>query len=260
MRTLAACVFAGLLTPLLAGPIGAASISQGGDLMVPPQALTNPINISVSIASASDNGTGQVTSNPAGIDCGTTCSAMFEFGTPMSLTAEGTNGSTFAGWQSEVCTGQGGTCSFDVPPVSIEITALFSGIGPPISQPPPSVPGPTPTMGVPSSPRPSARASTKPTSKAGATRAPASTAAQGETTRPGATAAPGASIEPGTTETSPEESLAPMETPDPADSAAGEGGVPVLLLVLLIGVAAIVVGGGTYFAIRRREGTPPPGA
>ena len=51
-------------------------------------------------------GTGTVISNPAGINCGTTCGAGFAVGTEVTLTASPTAGSTFAGW-SGPCSGTG---------------------------------------------------------------------------------------------------------------------------------------------------------
>jgi hypothetical protein len=51
-------------------------------------------------------GTGTVTSNPAGISCGATCSAAFNGGTVVTLTALPAAGSLFAGW-SGACTGIG---------------------------------------------------------------------------------------------------------------------------------------------------------
>jgi hypothetical protein len=52
--------------------------------------------------------TGTVTSSPAGINCGTTCSANFASGSVVTLTAKASTGSTFAGW-SGACSGTG-TC------------------------------------------------------------------------------------------------------------------------------------------------------
>ena len=49
------------------------------------------------------NGAGSVTSTPAGIDCGPTCSSDFDYGTEVTLTAAAAEGSTFTGW--------GGACS-----------------------------------------------------------------------------------------------------------------------------------------------------
>ena len=46
----------------------------------------------------SGTGAGTVTSSPAGIDCGNTCSGEFESGASVTLTATPAIGSTFAGW------------------------------------------------------------------------------------------------------------------------------------------------------------------
>jgi YVTN family beta-propeller protein len=50
------------------------------------------------------SGSGHVTSNAAGIDCGSTCVASFVGGTPVSLSAAPNSGSTFSGWDG-ACTG-----------------------------------------------------------------------------------------------------------------------------------------------------------
>ncbi len=50
-------------------------------------------------------GTGRVTSVPAGIDCGTTCSALFDHTTPITLTAVPDEGKTFTGWSGAGCSG-----------------------------------------------------------------------------------------------------------------------------------------------------------
>jgi hypothetical protein len=46
-------------------------------------------------------GTGTVTSTPAGIDCGSTCSVPFDANAFMELTATPTIGSTFTGWSGD---------------------------------------------------------------------------------------------------------------------------------------------------------------
>lgn len=51
-------------------------------------------------------GTGSITSTPNGIDCGATCSATFNNGTIVGLTATPAAGSVFAGW-SGACSGTG---------------------------------------------------------------------------------------------------------------------------------------------------------
>jgi hypothetical protein len=46
-------------------------------------------------------GEGTVTSSPAGIACGSTCSALFDFGTTVTLTAVEANGYSFTGWSGD---------------------------------------------------------------------------------------------------------------------------------------------------------------
>jgi hypothetical protein len=53
------------------------------------------------------SGGGVVTSNPAGIDCGTTCQAQFASGTQVTLTAAPDATSLFDGWGG-ACSGTGG--------------------------------------------------------------------------------------------------------------------------------------------------------
>lgn len=52
-------------------------------------------------------GTGTVTSTPAGINCGVTCTAGFVSGSTVVLTASAASGSTFAGWSGNGCSGTG---------------------------------------------------------------------------------------------------------------------------------------------------------
>ena len=55
-------------------------------------------------------GAGTVTSSPAGINCGATCSAGFANGSSVTLTASAATGSTFSGWSGSGCSGKG-TCT-----------------------------------------------------------------------------------------------------------------------------------------------------
>ena len=83
-------------------------------------------------------GTGTVTSNPAGIDCGVTCTVLFNSGTVVTLTATPASGSVFAGWSGD-CTGSGATCqvtmnqdrnvtaSFALALADLVVTVLNSG-------------------------------------------------------------------------------------------------------------------------------------
>jgi len=69
------------------------------------------------------SGQGTVTSNPAGIDCGTTCVAVFNQGTVVTLTAAAAAGSTFGGWSGGGCAGTG-TCIVTMNAVQT-VTATF---------------------------------------------------------------------------------------------------------------------------------------
>jgi hypothetical protein len=74
-------------------------------------------------------GTGKVTSSPAGINCGATCSSGFAAGTPVILTAATTTGSTFMGW-SGACTGSG-SCIVSML-TTTTVTATFNDTTPPV--------------------------------------------------------------------------------------------------------------------------------
>src|SRR5712692_1528776 len=69
-------------------------------------------------------GDGTVTSVPAGINCGPTCSASYTSGTGVTLTAAAAAGSTFTGWIGGGCSG-GGTCTVTVAGATT-ITAGFA--------------------------------------------------------------------------------------------------------------------------------------
>jgi uncharacterized repeat protein (TIGR02543 family) len=68
-------------------------------------------------------GTGTVSSTPAGIMCGTTCSASYPSGTAVTLTAAVPSDSTFTGW-SGACTGTG-SCAVTLTAAST-VTATFT--------------------------------------------------------------------------------------------------------------------------------------
>ena len=69
-------------------------------------------------------GTGTVTSNPAGINCGTDCSEAYVSGTVVTLTASAASDSTFAGW-SGCDTVSGATCTVTVN-AGRTVTAAFN--------------------------------------------------------------------------------------------------------------------------------------
>lgn len=73
-------------------------------------------------------GSGKVTSDPAGIDCGNSCDHVFVAGTAVSLTAAATEGSTFDSWTG-ACAGTYSTCQITVDN-STQVTATFAEAGP----------------------------------------------------------------------------------------------------------------------------------
>jgi len=72
------------------------------------------------------NGSGSVSSNPAGIDCPGTCSSTYDEGSQVTLTATPAAGNQFTGW-SGACTGTG-TCTVTMDSDK-SVTANFEGPG-----------------------------------------------------------------------------------------------------------------------------------
>src|SRR6266702_1757754 len=79
--------------------------------------------------SRTGSGSGSVTSSPAGIDCGSSCTAMYDTGTPVTLTATAVGGSTFSSWGG-TCDGQGNSCTAMINSDST-VTATFQ-LSPPV--------------------------------------------------------------------------------------------------------------------------------
>lgn len=75
----------------------------------------------------SGTGTGTVTSNPSGINCGSSCSAKFSSGTVVTLSATPASGSVFAGWGGGGCSGTG-TCTVTMT-ANTTVTATFNSSG-----------------------------------------------------------------------------------------------------------------------------------
>jgi YVTN family beta-propeller protein len=72
----------------------------------------------------SGTGAGVVTSNPGGITCGPTCSAVFADGGPLTLSAAAAQGSVFAGWSGAGCSGTG--ACIVTPTADVTVTAMFT--------------------------------------------------------------------------------------------------------------------------------------
>ena len=101
---------------------GGGSCSCGVVFEVIP-ALVTSFNLSVL---STGTGGGTVTSNPAGIDCGSTCSANFPNGTTVTLTATADSFSAFEAW-SAPCSGSG-VCTLAT---GAQVTATFNNVIPP---------------------------------------------------------------------------------------------------------------------------------
>jgi serine protease AprX len=103
-----------VLTSTANPAVGGGGSSCGGSSVVPNNnfgwGLVNALAASstghVLTVAKSGGGAWTVTSSPAGISCGTTCSAVFADGTAVTLTATADSGSTFAGWSGD-CSGTG---------------------------------------------------------------------------------------------------------------------------------------------------------
>jgi len=90
-------------------------------------------------------GSGTVTSSPAAINCGATCSAMLSLGTVVTLTAAPSAGSAFTGW-SGACSGTGScvvtmdaaksvTATFGLPQFTLTVSKVGTGSGTVTSSP-----------------------------------------------------------------------------------------------------------------------------
>ena len=90
----------------------------------PGTGVGSPVLNTLSITTSSN---GTVSSSPAGINCGTTCSASFTSGTSVTLTATPNSGYTFSGW-SGACSGTG-ACTVTMNTAQ-SVSANFSSAAP----------------------------------------------------------------------------------------------------------------------------------
>ena len=89
-----------------------------------PKSTPTPPTTSYQLSvQSSGSGGGTITSSPAGVNCGQTCSATFPSGTAVVLTATANSTSTFAGW-SGACSGTS-TCSVTIS-ANTSVTATFN--------------------------------------------------------------------------------------------------------------------------------------
>lgn len=99
-RPTSAGAFAGNVTFTGGGDTVSRGVS-GSAAAAPSRPDSVPPSVRLSVKK---KGAGTVTSTPAGIACGTTCSKMMVGGRPVTLTARANAGSTFTGW-SGACSG-----------------------------------------------------------------------------------------------------------------------------------------------------------
>lgn len=94
------------------------AVAAGFILLPPPQ-----VTLSVSVAPP---GAGTVTSNPSGINCGTTCQANYPVGTQVKLTEQALSGYNFSGWGG-ACSSSGtnSTCTLTLT-TNTQVTANYS--------------------------------------------------------------------------------------------------------------------------------------
>ncbi len=78
------------------------------------------------VVSKTGNGTGTITSNPVGINCGSNCSANFNYQAVVTLTAVPAPDSTFVGWNGGGCSGTD-SCTMNVQ-TATTVTAHFEKI------------------------------------------------------------------------------------------------------------------------------------
>jgi hypothetical protein len=95
----------------------------------PPPSPPPPDAPAKRILLVATSGGGSVASVPAGIDCGAICTAQFDDGVSVTLTANPTAGWQFAGWGG-ACSGSQG-CTVTVGPTAPRVVATFVQIPPP---------------------------------------------------------------------------------------------------------------------------------
>ena len=114
-------VLAGLATAAGASFVGSAAAAPWPSVEPLAPAAT-PVTLTVT-----KEGNGTVTSSPPGIDCGATCSARYNGGTIVVLTATPIPGWGFWGWQG-ACTGTSTTCTVNVSSATTTVRAVFIGV------------------------------------------------------------------------------------------------------------------------------------
>jgi hypothetical protein len=90
---------------LLLSACGSIHPNTEADAPPPVDASSDAASIVSLAVTKAGNGSGTVTSNPAGVSCGSDCLEAYSFGTIVTLTATPDAGSIFDGWKGGGCTG-----------------------------------------------------------------------------------------------------------------------------------------------------------
>lgn len=216
-------------------------ISSGARVSLAVTYVAQPVNVQVYLSGVGEGANGSVSSSPAGIDCGATCLAPFEYAEPVTLTAHPANTATFGYWQGGPCDqSHNAVCSFDVPALNVETTAVFYGIEPtaaPTAKPSATAPHAT------ASPKPSTKASPGPSAAPPASPDTTAQASAEASAGSSPTDSAAASLAPGAT---------PAPTTIPSEPTSGDGSSAPLIIGFVLLIA--VLGGGFYFWSRRRQG------
>lgn len=96
----------------------AKSITATFDLEAPVTPITHTLSVALA-----GNGSGLVTSDPTGIDCGEVCSLVVDEGTVVTLSVSISAGTLFAGWEGTGC-GDAPICAITMT-ASTQVTATF---------------------------------------------------------------------------------------------------------------------------------------
>jgi Divergent InlB B-repeat domain/IPTL-CTERM motif len=121
---------------------GTCTVTMNAPITVTATFLLPSWNVTVTKAGF---GQGTVTSAPAGINCGATCTAPFTSGSSVTLTAVPLAGYTFTGWSGGGCSGTG-TCVINPILADTAVTATFGDTQAPTTT---IVSGPTNPSSVP---------------------------------------------------------------------------------------------------------------
>jgi hypothetical protein len=132
---------AAVLLLLVGGGAPHSAVGQTTEQTTTTEETTEPAEKTLTVNLEGDGG-GQVTSSPSGIECPPDCSADFEEGTFVELSATSDDSSVFAGWGGD-CGGTDCSLSMDGDAVvSATFEAMTTGSPPPPVAPPPGPPSP----------------------------------------------------------------------------------------------------------------------